>query len=188
MLKSTPRPTSDDACQAWKAALESGERIEETSEVLFKLLRDYAGAIVWNTLRREDAFLVQDIVTLAFMKAKTFQGTSNFGTWFYRLAFNQCLKDLRFKRRRKEVFLDDLLSEPAATTAEPSEILQTLAGIRSKLDYDDFHLIDLRLEGYALKEIAVLQNKSYEDVRVAWRTCKDRVKRLLEKFTPKDVT
>jgi RNA polymerase sigma-70 factor, ECF subfamily len=170
----------DEAYKAWRDALASGEGIEAASEKLFAQLRNLGKSVVWNTLRREDPQLVQDIVTRAFLKAKSFNGLSTFGTWFYRLAYNMCISDLRKQRVRKEVFLDDLLEEPVLPQKDSGGVIERLASLREHLSREDCELIDLRLEGYTLLEIAAKRGWSRVQIEVAWKACKRRIKHLLE--------
>lgn len=63
--------------------------------------------LVGNACDVED--VVQEVFLLAYRKAKTFQGRSEFSTWLYRLTINASLTKLRQRRREKEVSLDDYL-------------------------------------------------------------------------------
>ncbi len=53
--------------------------------------------------------VVQETFLLAYRKATTFQGKSEFSTWLYRLTVNAALTKLRQRKREKEVSLDDYL-------------------------------------------------------------------------------
>ncbi|MGE5444281.1 MAG: RNA polymerase sigma factor [Ignavibacteriales bacterium] len=53
--------------------------------------------------------VVQEVFLLAYRKARTFQGKSEFSTWLYRLTMNAALTKIRQRKREKEVSLDDYL-------------------------------------------------------------------------------
>lgn len=167
------------AYERWRDALATSERVEETSEEFFRGMRGLARSVVYNTIGRSDPTLEADIVTTAFLCAKNFDGLSSFGTWFWGLAYRQCLKDLRAKRRRKEVFLDDLLEEPIAPVKAGGEFIERFASLRANLSREDVKLIELRLEGYTLLEIAAQRGWNRVKIEDEWRACKNRVKKLL---------
>ncbi|MFC1522905.1 RNA polymerase sigma factor [Elusimicrobiota bacterium] len=77
-----------------------------------ELIKKYEGKI-WGLLRNvcstvpseiEDVY--QETFINAFKNIKKFRETSNFGTWVYRIAANQCFMKLRKKKRSKVESLD----------------------------------------------------------------------------------
>lgn len=93
------------------------ERVKEGDHRAFELIFDrYVSRVYRQALRltgneadAED--VVQDVFLLAYRKAKTFQGKSEFSTWLYRLTMNAALTKLRQRKREKEVSLDDYLPQ-----------------------------------------------------------------------------
>jgi RNA polymerase sigma-70 factor (ECF subfamily) len=91
------------------------ERVKAGDHRAFELIFDrYASRVYRQALRltgneadAED--VVQETFLLAYRKAKTFQGKSEFSTWLYRLTVNAALTKLRQRKREKEVSLDDYL-------------------------------------------------------------------------------
>ncbi len=91
------------------------ERVKAGDHRAFELMFDrYVSRVYRQSLRltgneadAED--VVQEVFLLAYRKAKTFQGRSEFSTWLHRLTINASLTKLRQRKREKEVFLDDCL-------------------------------------------------------------------------------
>lgn len=181
--------TSDEAFKAWRDSLATNERLEETSSELFGLLRTYARAIVWNYFRRTDPQLVQDIVTQAFLKAGSFSqiGGAGFGTWFYKLALNRCKDAHRRIRVRREVSLEDLLTEPVAPAPHSHRILSVLARLRLLLSKEDFEFVDLKLKGYENREIGEHFGLTQDGAKTRWKAIKHRIKRLIEAEDTKEL-
>lgn len=169
----------DEAFKAWRDSLATQENLDATSEQLFKLLKRYAHYIIWNTLHRTDPELETDIITHAFVKARTYQGTANFGTWFYRLAYNQCMNRWDRQRSRRETFLDDLLTEPRAPTSDKDSRLERLGSVRDKLTTSENQLVTWRLEGWEEPEIAAKLGVSRNQVKQLWRHTRDHIRELL---------
>lgn len=70
--------------------------------------------------------VVQEALIQAFLKLDTFQGTSQFYTWLYRIAFNVAAT---FRRRRRQVASVDAVREmtgvePVDGSARPSEQME----------------------------------------------------------------
>jgi RNA polymerase sigma-70 factor, ECF subfamily len=91
------------------------ERVKAGDHRAFELMFDrYVSRVYRQALRltgneadAED--VVQEVFLLAYRKAKTFQGRSEFSTWLHRLTINASLTKLRQRKREKEVYLDDYL-------------------------------------------------------------------------------
>lgn len=170
----------DRAFQEWRDALATGENLDATAEHLFRLMRRYAGWMVWSMLHRHDPQLVTDIVELAFLRAQTFEGTSTFGTWFFSLARNQVLKDIRDRRMHRETFLEDMLEEPVAPSHLPSDDRQTVDYLLEQLrGTEDFKLVQLKLWGYTEEEIAKKLGWTPNQVKWKWRRCRKRSREIL---------
>lgn len=91
------------------AALRSGQ--EDAFE---RLVRAHSGRmlsvcrrILRNDEEAKDA--VQEAFVSAFRGIRSFEGTSQLGTWLHRIAVNASLMRLRSKKRRPEESIEDLL-------------------------------------------------------------------------------
>jgi len=82
--------------------------------------------------------LTQEAFLQMFRKLDTFRGDSAFYTWFYRLAVNVVLMQMRRKRRRMETSLDGTLESenPAAVDLPKSSAVSAIDGValRDALD------------------------------------------------------
>ena len=165
------------AYRAYRDALATRENIDEASEILFRELRSMAKGIVRITLRRHDPQLVQDIVAQAFMHLPEFREESNFGTWFWKLAHNKCLMDIRARKLRREVYIEDLYKNLVVPS---SDAKQRLRELRTSLTPEDDRLVQLRLEGYGLAEIAEQFGVTYNEIFARWCRFRRKMQKLKE--------
>src|SRR5947208_1384683 len=82
---------------------------EEAYEMLF---RTHAGAMMAVARRFFDAGddaadALQDAFISAFRTMETFGGTAKLGTWLHRITVNACFMQLRRRKRRPSVSLDE---------------------------------------------------------------------------------
>ncbi len=86
-----------------------------------------------DTAKAED--LTQEAFVHLYRKLDTFRGESAFYTWFYRLAVNVVLMQLRKAKKAREISLEEVLS-PAANdpSAPPPEIRATDPTLMATLD------------------------------------------------------
>lgn len=132
-------------------------------------------AVAFGMVRhKEDAL---DIVQESFIKVHrhldSFQGTSSFYTWAYRICANLCIDHLRRRRRQQEVDYDDSLQRgegggdgeeallPSRLGVDPSkvyqrkELLEQLERAMSSLSEKHRAIIVLReVQGLSYTEIA----------------------------------
>lgn len=89
-----------------------------------ELVRKYQNRL-FNTVfhvvgNSEDARdVVQDALVQAFLKLETFQGSSTFYTWLYRIAFNVAVSHCR--RQRRTASVDRAREVAGAEPADPSD-------------------------------------------------------------------
>ena len=109
LLNSLPRPkgshpVSDDS--RWIDETLAGERSSYAN--LVKKYQDRLFNSVFQVVggREEAEDVVQEAFVQAFVKLSTFQGTSAFYTWIYRIAFNLAVS--RRRKRRPEHSIDHL--------------------------------------------------------------------------------
>jgi RNA polymerase sigma-70 factor, ECF subfamily len=70
--------------------------------------------------RGED--LAQETFARVYTQRKYYRPDGKVSTWIWRIALNLCYDDLRRRRRREEMPLDDAPEEVAAPTAEPDKL------------------------------------------------------------------
>ncbi len=172
--------TNEEAYRAWAAAITArdDDAVEETSEALYKILRRYATSIVYNVLRQRDSDLITDIVAHAFEKAHQFRGESKFMTWFYRLAYNMCLRELERRRARAEVSLEML--QHLAVLGLESHALARIDWDRfyKRLQKSECQLLNLKLYGFEEKDIACALKIGVKAVNQRWLRLRRKLQRL----------
>ena len=117
--------------------------------------------------------VIQDVFWTAYRKAKSFQGTSQFSTWLYRLTVNAALGKIRRSKKNKEVAYEEFLpkfqkdghhrvrpvvdwSDTLDEKYTTREVQQLLGKSLDQLKPIDKSVIVLsNLEGLSDKEIAV---------------------------------
>jgi len=114
-------PTNNDHLEADTLALRPDESLIDLArsgvDLAFAELcnrhRATAFRIAFRITRsREDAEdVVQESLVRAFTHLQTFDGRSTFSTWLMRIVINSALMNLRRRRRRPDIALDDI-SEP----------------------------------------------------------------------------
>ena len=123
------------------------------------------------TGNREDALdLAQETFLNAWRGLSSFQGTSSFSTWVYRLASNACIDFLRKRKRRQQGesphSLDDEeapLPEPADPRGSPEEELERRElrraverGLQALPDHHRQVLVMRELSGMSYQEIGAV--------------------------------
>lgn len=150
---------SDEALMS-AAAAEDLEAFEQ----LVKRHQNRVYRMALQHLRKdEDAWDVsQEIFIKVYNARKTYEENARFTTWLYRIANNAIIDRLRqFKRKNKNVSMDDLLSEPedqgrgSHHHVEHSEMKQQMSIALSALSERQRSMVILKYyEGCSVKEIA----------------------------------
>ena len=133
-----------------------GDLVEKYQDRLF-------AAMVHITLNRSDAEdVVQEAFVKAFMKLDTFQRSSGFYTWLYRIAFNMAIS----RKRRRRVHL----SVEQSREVSGNEPLSTMESATEKLerheDAERLHeaLTQLSDEHRAIIDLREMQGCDYETI------------------------
>jgi RNA polymerase sigma-70 factor (ECF subfamily) len=154
------------------------ERLKAGDEQALASIFNHHSAKLYNVAQRilgnaaDAEEVIQDVFWLAFRKANSFQGHSQFSTWLYRLTVNAALGNIRRGRKTKDVeyeeylpkFQDDghhqirpvvdwseTLEEKYAEQETQALLARTLEQLKP-LDKSVIVLSDL--EGFSDKEIA----------------------------------
>jgi RNA polymerase sigma-70 factor (ECF subfamily) len=95
------KQTSDQADLALVERLQAGdhEALEAIIDLYSPKLYNVAQRILGESADTEE--VIQDVFWRAFRKAKTFQGSSRFSTWLYRLTVNEALGKIRRRKNQK---------------------------------------------------------------------------------------
>jgi len=109
MDESSAQARHEDALVARARAGEAGA-FEELIERYDRQLRGLAFRLLEDRAAMDD--VLQEAYVKAFVGLSDFSGRSAFGTWLYRIVYNTALDELKRRKRRPLVRLDDL-PEPA---------------------------------------------------------------------------
>jgi RNA polymerase sigma-70 factor, ECF subfamily len=161
-----------------------------TPEPLYQAFLNQARASTWKNLGYSDPTLCRQIAERGLLGMKTFKGESRVSTWFYRIAENECKRELRriIGDRNLHVFLDHL--KPGSNEARQVNAHQTAisdqnareseaetlrAGALAHLPDEQASVLELREQGFTLKEIA-------EKIGIPLQTAASRYRLAFEKI------
>jgi RNA polymerase sigma-70 factor (ECF subfamily) len=120
--------------------------------------------------------LTQETFIIVWQKLDTFRNESNIGTWIFRIASNNCLRQLEKEKRFRKSDLPQHLTEEKAHSMEPQ--IQFLYKCIAELPETDRIIISLELEEVKQSEIAKIVGLSEANTRV-------KIHRIKEKLTQK---
>jgi len=131
----------------------------------------------------ESEDVVQDVFLKAFEKLNFYKISSNFSAWIYKIAYNQCINQIRRKRILKMIpFLEEHYKE--STTIEyfhdKYEYSLELNTALKKLDSKDRTIIILRCtEDKSYEEISSIVDLKPASVRKRFERSKKKLKTIL---------
>ena len=148
----------------------------------------YAGIIIKicraYTDSQEDFEDYYQEVCLQIWKSKdNFRGDSQWSTWIYRLSLNICLTLIRKKKKARQHYSTDTISEHEASeknAAFSNEDLSLLYKAIKQLSKIDRAVILLYLEEKPNKEIAEIIGTNPNNIGVRINRIKERLKKLLD--------
>ncbi|HHU06880.1 MAG TPA: RNA polymerase sigma factor [Clostridiaceae bacterium] len=165
----------EEPLEKWLESARQGdaEAKEEMLEALMTRLYPLCVKMAGNKYDAEDC--LQKSLIRILDNLDNFHGKSSFFTWCYRITINICYDFLRSKSRCKEDLWDDTEREfPVHSTntkqaAEEIEQAETMKKIRAALlrlpdAYRDTVIL-FEIDGYSVKEIAVMQEISQGTVK-----------------------
>ncbi len=120
--------------------------------------------------------LTQETFIIVWQKLETFRNESSIGTWIFRIASNNCLRQIEKQKRFPKSELPIHLSEEKQNSIEPQ--IQFLYKCIAELPETDRIIISLELEDIKQNEIAKIVGLSEANVRV-------KIHRIKEKLTQK---
>ncbi|MCD6065677.1 MAG: polymerase, sigma-24 subunit, subfamily [Bacteroidetes bacterium] len=125
--------------------------------------------------------ITQETFITVWQKLPEFRNESAIGTWIFRIASNQCLRQLEKKNRAQQnelPFRVEEQAEPEAYQESKEERIRFLYKCISELSETDRIIISLELENVKQSEIAQIVGISEANVRV-------KIHRIKEKLTMK---
>jgi len=120
--------------------------------------------------------LAQETFIIVWQKLETFRNESGIGTWIFRIASNNCLRQIERQKRFPKSELPLHLTEEKQYSLEPQ--IQFLYKCIAELPEIDRIIISLELEDVKQSEIAKIVGLSETNTRV-------KIHRIKEKLTQK---
>ncbi|MDN3675029.1 RNA polymerase sigma factor [Flavobacterium branchiarum] len=120
--------------------------------------------------------LAQETFIIVWKKLDTFRNEANIGTWIFRIASNNCLRQIEKDKRFLKSELPTYLTDEKQETLEPQ--IQFLYKCIAELPETDRIIISLELEDVKQAEIANIVGLSEANIRV-------KIHRIKEKLTQK---
>ncbi|BDU23777.1 sigma-70 family RNA polymerase sigma factor [Flavobacterium sp. GSB-24] len=120
--------------------------------------------------------LTQETFIIVWQKLENFRNESSIGTWIFRIASNNCLRQIEKQKRFPKSELPVHLSEEKQASLEPQ--IQFLYKCIAELPETERIIISLELEDVKQTEIAKIVGLSDANVRV-------KIHRIKEKLTEK---
>nr|WP_315026236.1 RNA polymerase sigma factor [uncultured Chryseobacterium sp.] len=120
--------------------------------------------------------LAQETFIIVWQQLPKFRNESSIGTWIFRIASNNCLRQIEKEKRFSKADLPINLEEKKQESMEPQ--IQLLYQYISELPETDRIIISLELEEVKQAEIAQITGLSESNVRV-------KIHRIKEKLTQK---
>ncbi|KMQ59451.1 RNA polymerase subunit sigma-24 [Chryseobacterium angstadtii] len=118
--------------------------------------------------------LAQETFIIVWRQLPNFRNESGIGTWIFRIASNNCLKQIEKEKKFTKADLPIHLEEKKQESLEPQ--IQLLYQFISELPETDRIIISLELEELRQAEIAGIVGLSESNIRV-------RIHRIKEKLT-----
>lgn len=147
-------------------------------EELYKLYWEKIFRLCMGFVNDYDAAqdLAQETFIVVWEKQDTFRNEANIGTWIFRIASNNCLRQIEKQKRIVKTDLPLNLVEEKSRSFEPQIVL--LYKCIAELHETDRIIISLELEDVKQAEIAKIVGLSEANVRV-------KIHRIKEKLTKK---
>lgn len=120
--------------------------------------------------------LAQETFIIVWQQLPKFRNESSVGTWIFRIASNNCLRQIEKEKRFAKTDLPINLEEKKQESMEPQ--IQILYQFISELQETDRIIISLELEEVKQAEIANIVGLSESNIRV-------KIHRIKEKLTQK---
>jgi len=156
--------------------------------------------LVWHAMldRAEAEEVAQEVFVRIYRSAARYQPKAKFSTWLYRIAMNLALNELKRKRRRKTVCLDEALSGAAGATLrtaspvsrpdqelERTELAEALErALRALPERQRIAVVLHRFEGLPYREIAQSMGCSVEAVGALLSRAKISLREALSGHRP----
>lgn len=139
---------------------------------IYRVCRGYVNDDDWAKDIAQDTFII------VWNKLDTFRGESSLSTWIYRIAVNNCLRQIEKQKRLPKGTFPEHIVEASENQIPSNDKVVFLYQCINDLKELDRIIISLELEDIKQAEIASIVGISEANVRV-------RIHRIKEKLTEK---
>lgn len=139
---------------------------------IFRLCMGYVNDHEWARDITQETFIT------VWEKLDQFRNEASVGTWIFRIASNQCLRQIEKQKRMPQSEIPFEIEDQPATDLETEGKIRLLYRCISELPETDRIIISLELEDIKQAEIASIVGLSETNIRV-------RVHRIKEKLSQK---
>jgi len=132
-----------------------------------------------------DEYLSDDLAQETFIKAyiqlRSFRGMSKFGTWLYRIAYNEFYNHMRSRHETSDI--DNLASQPISTqTTDASDAAHDVKVAMASLSDMERTVVTLfYIDDLPLKNIAVVTGLNQNTLRSHLHRAKEKMAKTLKK-------
>ncbi len=138
--------------EVWRAA--EGDAKERAAESLHRELLRFASRVIWLHFRGVKRHLQQEMVNDLWMAIGTFKGTSAFSSWAFSVFRNKCLLEWRYVRRSLGESLTGIDPESVRSSVDDLDSQLHIQEYLDRFSEDEARIVDKRLDGYSLRQIA----------------------------------
>ena len=125
---------------------------------------------------RED--LCQEIVFQLWRSIATFEGTSQFSSWMYKIALNTAIAS--FRRKKPDITYTSNLPDQPFVQYDPGDQHERLIEALKQLNDADKALMALYLDDLSYREMAEITGISENNVGVKLNRIKSKIQQLLK--------
>ncbi|XZF14383.1 RNA polymerase sigma factor [Chitinophagaceae bacterium MMS25-I14] len=143
-------------------------------EKIFRLCMGYVNDHDWAKDIAQETFIV------VWQQLPKFRNESSIGTWIFRIASNQCMRQMEKQGRTVKTQLPAEIEDVKQPSVEGK--MQFLYQCISELPETDRIIISLELEDIKQAEIAVITGISEANVRVRIHRIKEKLTRKFERY------
>lgn len=131
----------------------------------------------------------QDIFMKLFVNLASFKDKAQFSTWLYSITYNYCIDVIRKKKRRGNIFSDEMEKAPDIEDDTINEKIllemkvKNLRKVLEKIPDEDKYVLLLKYqEDKSIKEIAQIFGKTESAIKMKIKRAKEKAVRVSKQF------
>jgi RNA polymerase sigma factor (sigma-70 family) len=180
-----PKSDADNAYQAYK---------DGNPEPLYRAFVAQARIAIWKNLGAMDPTLCHQIAERGLLAVGKFRGGSKISTWFYKIAENECKRELRRQITTRNRYPDLESIKPGSKDSKKlgrdavrvfkaqmvaSETQSSMGKAFSALPPEQREVALLKQKGFSFREIAKKTDVSTATAASRWRLAKEKLQKNL---------